>query len=171
MKKRENIIALSILYALILIGNIIPVIVNREETQITKYSVPAIMLMLIVIINGVLSYFLRHKGNYLVFRKHRPNEFASDKDYTCSEEYLKRFFGMLELYCAAIPFYIPQIFLTTSNIQTLWALFVFIVPQIIFLIQDIGHAANEFKQAENRRKQREEELKEQVRREEQGYWK
>ena len=171
MKKREKIITLSILYALLLIVNVIPVIVNREEAQITKYSVPAIMLMLFVIINGVFSYFLRHKGNYLMFRKYKPNEFASDKDYTYSEEYLKRFFGMLEIYCAAIPFYIPLIFLTTRNIQTLLTLLVFATPQIIFIIQGISHTAKEFKQAEIRKKQNEEELKEQERREEQGYWK
>ena len=169
--KKQNIIALCVFYGLLLIGNIIPVIIFKEDAQITKYSVPAIVIMSFVIFNGVVAFFLRHKGNYLIFKKHRANEFGSDKEYTFSQEYQKRFFLMLGIYCAAIPFYIPLIFLLTSYVQTLWVLVVLFVPQAIFIAQEIGDTMKDVKQAEIKRKQQEEELKEQQKREELGYWK
>ena len=169
--KKQNIITLCVFYGLLLIGNMIPVLVNIEDAQITKYSVPAIAVMTFVIFNGVLSFFLRHKGNYLIFKKHRANEFGSDKGHTFSEEYQKRFFKMLGIYCAAIPFYIPLIFLLTSYIQTLWVLVVFFVPQAIFIVQEIEETEKKVKEAKIRCKQIEEELKEQQKREELGYYK
>ena len=169
--KKQKIITLAVVYGLLVIGNIIPVLVNFEDAQITIYSIPAIFLMSVSVLHGTLSYFLRHKGNYLMLGRKNLELFAEEKDYTYSEKYLKRFFDMLELYCAAIPFYIPLIFLTETNIQTLWALVVFAFPQIVFVLQGIGDTMKEAKEAEIRRTLLEEERKEQERREEQGYWK
>jgi len=169
--KKQNIIALGIFHGLLWVGNIIAVVVNKDDAQITRYSVPAILLMALMSVNGALAYFLRHKGNYLIFKKHRPSAFGSDKDHTYSAEYQKRFFTMLNIYCAAIPFYIPLIFLLSSYVQTLWALVVFVLPQAFFIAQEIGDFRKDAKEAEIKRKKQDEELKEQQKREELGYWK
>ena len=95
--KKQNIIALGIFHGLLWVGNIIAVVVNKDDAQITRYSVPAILLMAFMSVNGALAYFLRHKGNYLMFKKYRPSEFSSDKDHTYSAEYQKRFFTMLNV--------------------------------------------------------------------------
>lgn len=102
--------------------------------------------MFLMIIHATLSYILRHKGNYLPFRRFtHPIPFASDKDYTFKDEYLNRFFIMLKVYCLAIPFYIPQIFLTSSYVATLWALVPFIIPQLVYVIIGIADTLSEVK--------------------------
>jgi len=157
------------LYALVLMINIAIVIAFKNQAAVSVYSLPAIFLMLVMIITAALSYFLRHKGNYLPFRRHSA-PFSADKDYTFKDEYQNRFFLMLKIYCLAIPFYIPQIFLASSYIQSLWALAVFFAPQIVFVGMGITDTLKDVKEDRVKKEQLEKERLEQERREENGKW-
>lgn len=132
MKKRN--VLYFLLYAVILMINILIVLSKKSSMAISEFSIPALFLMIAMIINGILSYLLRHKGNGLTFSRFDCNPFAPDRDYTFEESYTKRFFIMLKIYCLVIPFYIPQIFFASNYLQTLWALLTFFIPQIVFII-------------------------------------
>ena len=121
-------------FVLVLIVNLIIVLCQLSNATVSCFSLPAIFLMFMMSIQAILSYILRHKGNYLHFNRSHPNPFAPDEDYTFKSEYLNRFFFMLKIYCLAIPFYIPQIFLTSSYIMSLWALVPYFSPQIVYIV-------------------------------------
>lgn len=128
--------------------------------------------MIIMVIQAILSYVLRHKGNYLPFRRFgHPNPFTTDKDYTFKDSYVNRFFFMLKVYCLAIPFYIPQIFLTSSYFESLWALVVFFFPQIVYVIMEIADTLKDVKEDKAKKEQLDKERLAQERREELGKWK
>lgn len=158
-----------IIYTVVLIVNILIVLSQMDNADISRFSLPALFLMLIMIIHAILSYLLRHKGNYLPFRRFaHPNPFAADKDYTYKNEYLSRFFFMLKVYCLVIPFYIPQLFFTSSYIQTLWALVPFFLPQIAYVVIGIRDTLSDVKKDKAKKEQLEKERLEQERREQLG---
>ena len=129
-------------------------------------------LMIIMIIHVAMSYVLRHKGNYLPFRRFgHPNPFTTDKDYTFDELYIKRFYIMLKIYCLAIPFFIPQIFLTSTYFESLWALCTFFSPQVVYVIMGIINTLKEVKEDKAKKEQLEKERLLQEQREELGKWK
>jgi len=72
---------------------------------------------------------------------------------------------MLKIYCLAIPFYIPQVFLTSSYIGSLWALFVFVSPQIVYVIMGIVDTSKDVKENKLKEQQLEKERIAQERRE------
>ena len=165
---KKNTLLYFIIYSIVLITNVLIVLLHISNASISSFSLPAIFLMAAMIINAIISYCLRHKGNYLPFiRLARPNPFLSDRDYTFEDEYLNRFFFLLKVYCLVIPFYIPQIFLASSHLQSLWALVPFFVPQAVHIVMGIRGTLREVKKEE----QLKEELLEQERREELGEWK
>ncbi len=121
-----------IFYTVVLIINMFIVLINKDSAKVSNFSLPSILLMIIMIIHAIVSYVLRHKGNYLPFRRFgHPNPFAADKDYTFKELYIKRFFFMLKIYCFVIPFFIPQIFLTSTYFESIWALITFLTPSCL----------------------------------------
>ncbi len=160
-----------ITYAVVLIVNVLVVCIKINNASITSFSLPAIFLMFVMIIHAVLSYFLRHKGNALLFRRGGVfNIFFHDKDYTFDNAYLSRFFLMLKVHCIAIPFYIPQIFFTSSAIATLWALVPCSFPQIVYIIIGISDTLKEVKEDKAKKEQLERDRINQERREELGKW-
>lgn len=159
------------IYILLFALNLTPVIVFNSQADFLPFSIPALILMVLVIVNGIVAYIFRHKGNFLYFRKIHPNIFSTDKEYTLTSEYSRKFKFMLEVYAAAIPFYIPLIFFTSSWKESLWVLPVFLIPQIIFVIQDIIETIKNQKQHKIKMQQQEEELRKQQQREELGHWK
>jgi len=91
MKKRG--VLYLLLYAVVLMINMLIVLCQTSNIAISRFSLPALFLMIIMAIHALLSYLLRYKGNYLQFRRFgRPNPFATDKKYTFNELYIKRFF-------------------------------------------------------------------------------
>lgn len=169
MKKRN--VLYFLLYAVILIINILIVLSKKSSMTISEFSIPALFLMIAMIINGVLSYLLRHKGNGLTFSRFHCNPFAPDRDYTFEESYTKRFFIMLKIYCLVIPFYIPQIFFASNYFQTLWALLTFAIPQIVFIIMGVTDTLKDVKEYKAKTEQLEKERLLQEQREELGKWK
>lgn len=169
MKKRN--VLYFLLYAVILMINILIVLSKKSSMAISEFSIPALFLMIAMIINGILSYLLRHKGNGLTFSRFDCNPFAPDRDYTFEESYTKRFFIMLKIYCLVIPFYIPQIFFASNYLQTLWALLTFFIPQIVFIIMGVTDILKDVKEYKAKTKQLEKERLLQEQREELGKWK
>ena len=169
MKKRN--VLYFLLYAVILMINILIVLSKKSSMAISEFSIPALFLMIAMIINGILSYLLRHKGNGLTFSRFDCNPFAPDRDYTFEESYTKRFFIMLKIYCLVIPFYIPQIFFASNYLQTLWALLTFFIPQIVFIIMGVTDVLKDVKEYKAKTKQLEKERLLQEQREELGKWK
>lgn len=170
MKKRTWLY--FIIYGLVLAVNLLVLFCQKNNTDISFHSLPAIILMFLMMIHAASSYILRHKGNYLPFKRFTHLiPFASDKDHTYKAEYLNRFFIMLKVYCLAIPFYIPQIFLTSSYAETLWALVPFFMPQLIYVIMGIADTLSDVKEDKIKKTQSEKERLEQERREAQGKWK
>lgn len=169
MKKRN--VLYFLLYAVILMINILIVLSKKSSMAISEFSIPALFLMIAMIINGILSYLLRHKGNVLTFSRFDCNPFAPDRDYTFEESYTKRFFIMLKIYCLVIPFYIPQIFFASNYLQTLWALLTFFIPQIVFIIMGVTDILKDVKEYKAKTEQLEKERLLQEQREELGKWK
>lgn len=169
MKKRN--VLYFLLYAMILMINILIVLSKKSSMAISEFSIPALFLMIAMIINGILSYLLRHKGNGLTFSRFDCNPFAPDRDYTFEESYTKRFFIMLKIYCLVIPFYIPQIFFASNYLQTLWALLTFFIPQIVFIIMGVTDVLKDVKEYKAKTEQLEKERLLQEQREELGKWK
>lgn len=169
MKKRN--VLYFLLYAVILMINILIVLSKKSSMAISEFSIPALFLMIAMIINGILSYLLRHKGNGLTFSRFDCNPFAPDRDYTFEESYTKRFFIMLKIYCLVIPFYIPQIFFASNYLQTLWALLTFFIPQIVFIIMGVTDVLKDVKEYKAKAEQLEKERLLQEQREELGKWK
>ena len=169
MKKRN--VLYFLLYAVILMINILIVLSKKSSMAISEFSIPALFSMIAMIINGILSYLLRHKGNGLTFSRFDCNPFAPDRDYTFEESYTKRFFIMLKIYCLVIPFYIPQIFFASNYLQTLWALLTFFIPQIVFIIMGVTDVLKDVKEYKAKTEQLEKERLLQEQREELGKWK
>lgn len=169
MKKRN--VLYFLLYAVILMINILIVLSKKSSMAISEFSIPALFLMIAMIINGILSYLLRHKGNGLTFSRFDCSPFAPDRDYTFEESYTKRFFIMLKIYCLVIPFYIPQIFFASNYLQTLWALLTFFIPQIVFIIMGMTDVLKDVKEYKAKTEQLEKERLLQEQREELGKWK
>ena len=169
MKKRN--VLYFLLYTVILMINILIVLSKKSSMAISEFSIPALFLMIAMIINGILSYLLRHKGNGLTFSRFDCNPFAPDRDYTFEESYTKRFFIMLKIYCLVIPFYIPQIFFASNYLQTLWALLTFFIPQIVFIIMGVTDILKDVKEYKAKTEQLEKERLLQEQREELGKWK
>lgn len=160
------------MYAVVLLINTLITLSQISNISVSRFSLPALFLMIIMVIHAVLSYLLRHKGNYLPFRRFGyPNPFAADKDYTFNEKYISHFFFMLKIYCLAIPFYIPQIFLTSSYVGSLWALVVFFSPQLIYVIMGIADTLKDVKEGKAKEEQLEKERLAQEKREELGKYK
>lgn len=161
-----------LLYTVVLIINMFIVWIYKDNARVSIFSLPSLLLMSIMIIHAIVSYVLRYKGNYLPFRSFgRPNPFTTDKDYTFNELYINRFFIMLKIYCLSIPFYIPQIFLTSSYMESLWALIVFFFPQFVYVIVGIVDTLKDVKESKVKTEQLEKERLAQERREELGKWK
>ena len=170
MKKRG--LLYFLVYVVILTTNVFLVLLNKDNARVSNFSLPAIFLMIIMIIHVAMSYVLRHKGNYLPFRRFgHPNPFTTDKDYTFDELYIKRFYIMLKIYCLAIPFFIPQIFLTSTYFESLWALCTYFSPQVVYVIMGIINTLKEVKEDKAKKEQLEKERLLQEQREELGKWK
>ncbi len=171
MKKR-TVLWVSLLFAVLFGTNILVVVLLREHAQLSAYSVPALVIMSVVILNGVLAWIFQDRGNYLHFRRYRPSLLGADHEaQTSSKAYCKEFYQSLLIYGAAIPFYIPLIFLLSEIKQTLWVLLVLFAPQLVFVIRDILRDIKEKEEHKAKQKQMEAELKEQQKREELGNWK
>ncbi len=174
MKKHKIInIAVACIIAVI---TILPLLLFRQNIRVTKYSIPAICLCAFHIIYGLLAYALRHKRNYLPYsvrllRHFAFNLFESDKDYTYTKEYNRRFFRMLAVYFAVVPMYIPCILLTSAAAAMPVAVLIFLFPQLLFLYVAIRDFSNDVKFARQRKRQLQMEKQEQERREKLGKWK
>ena len=155
----------------LLILNIIPLIIFRSQIQISTISIVMIALAGIIILNGVFACSLKHKGNFLVIGQYRHAAFSEDKDYTFTDEYEREFRWMLLVYCMAIPFYLPVICFAANWEQTLWALALFLAPQLIYVIHGIYQTVQVVKETKRREAQLQKEREEQEKREELGYWK
>ncbi len=161
---------IAILLFILSLLNIIPLFIFKDDIAISQYSIPPLMLMLIVIINGVLALIFKHKGNFFIIRKYN-NPFTNDKDYTFTPEYDKMFILSFAIYFAPIPFYLPLIFFTRNWAQTLFSLLLLALPQIIFIIQGMIETAKDVKADKIKKQQQEQKLREQQIREELGHWK
>lgn len=168
--KKSTLLYFAVLF-IVLIGNILIVLTQISNANISVFSYPAVFFMVLMITHATLAYLLRHKVNCLPFRRFAHiNPFASDKDVILKDKYLYRFFFMLKVYCLAIPFYIPQIFLTSNYIQSIWALVTFFCPQVVYIIMGVRDTFKDVKADKLKKEQLEQERLEQERREEQGKW-
>lgn len=176
MKRKKYLLYYVIAFAALLFLNILSVLIFRQHAQITKYSIPAIALMVFAILYGLAACIFKRTGNllrynyrflkYFIFKFFEP-----EKEYTFTVDYEERFNKMLAIYFLVIPFYIPCIFFSSTAATMPIAVIVFLVPQIIFVAWDIYDRIQYVKYKKQEARRLEEELKEQQRREEMGYWK
>lgn len=168
MKKR---LIFLLCFSVSLLMNIIPLFVFKERIAFCKYSYYSFIAMILIIANGIMSYFLRHKKNYLQFGTSRIGVFGPDRDFTFTEEYSRKFFWQFTVYWFSIPFYIPCMFFGTKPVHSLWTVGVIFAPQIIFIIYSIISALKDVKENRSTKQKQEQELKEQQQREELGHFK
>lgn len=180
MKRKKYIFYYAMAFAGLLFLNILSVIIFRNHAQITKYSIPAIALMVFAILYGLAACIFKRTGNFLRYNYRFLkyfifNFFEPEKEFTFTVDYEDRFNKMLAIYFIVIPFYIPCIFFSSTAATMPIAVIVFLVPQIIFVAWDIfdrtQYVKYNVKYKKQEAKRLEEELKEQQRREEMGRWK
>ena len=134
MKKRVLFIGLLTLSILI---NSATLLIFKNSILLSTQSIVSVIIMLLVTTNGIISYFFRHKGNYLSFGKPRGSALSADKDYTFTKEYNKEFFWQFTVYCFSIPFYIPCVFFVAKWEDLLWTLTILLIPQFIYIVYGI----------------------------------
>lgn len=168
MKKRLIFIFFMSISILI---NTIPLFVFKHSIAFSMLSRFPLIVMILVSVNGILSYFFRHKRNFLHFGTPRGSIVVTNKDYIFSKEYIREFYWNFIVYCFAIPFYIPCIFFSTKPIHSLWTLCVLSAPQIVFIVYGIMNTLKDVKEDKLKKEQLAKERLEQERREELGKWK
>ncbi len=149
--------------------NIIPLFVFREMA--VDFSFVAFAFMILSAVKAGLAFFLRHKGNILVSGWPRGLDsvfMLPDEEHTFTSEYRDRFYWMYLVFCAVIPFYIPCIFFPASGAHTLWPLFVFVAPYIVYIAYGSIMMFQKVKKDKAKKQQLEMELKKQQIREEMG---
>ena len=167
MKRRKIFICI---FAVSLLINVIPLLIFKDKAAITYFSWFPMILMLIESVNGVIAFFLRHKGNYFTDGYRSIHIFSEDKDYTFTKEYKDEFFWQFCLYWFAVPFYIPCIFFVSGGWRKfLWTACVFFTPYLVYFIYYISKEIKAEKEYQIRKKKQEQELKEQMLREEMGH--
>lgn len=152
-----------------LLVNIIPLFIFEDDIALTKLSRFPKILMILVTINGVISYFLRHVGNYLTFGGYRVAFWNLISKETLRPEYENEFFWQFTLYWFAIPFYLPCIFFASENVHTLWAVLVLVFPQIVYIAYEIRSMVKAEKEERPLEDKIQRELKDPQSREEHGY--
>lgn len=176
MKREKHMLYYTIAFVALLLLNILSVVIFREYAGITKYSIPAIALMIFAILYGLAACVFKRTGNFLRYNYRFLKYFIfkffdQEKEYTFTVDYEERFYKMLAIYFIVIPFYIPCIFFS-RNVSTMpIAIIVFLVPQIVFICLDIADRMRSVKYRKQEERRQDEERKEQERREEMGYWK
>ena len=170
MKKRIVVICFFLFSLLI---NIIPLFVFKDKVGFSFVSIFSALAMIGIVMNGIQSYLFRHKTNYISFGTIRgiTTMYGPDREVTFTKEYIRKFYWQFIVYWVAIPFYIPCIFFSTEVIHLLWILGVLFVPQVVYLADIIVGLPNHLKENRDYREKREQELEEQKKREELGYFK
>lgn len=158
-------------FALSVLINIVPLLIFRDSMVFSEQSIASAGIMILVSANGILSYFLRHKGNFLSLRRRQFGAFSANKDYTYTKEYNREFFWQFLVYCLAIPFYIPCIFFVSKWPHLLWTLCVLFAPQVIYIVYGISNTLKDVKEYRLAKQKKEQELKEQMQKEELGRFK
>ena len=176
MKRKRYILYYVIAFSVLLSLNILSVVIFRKHAAITKYSIPAIVLMVFAILYGFAACILKRTGNFLRYNYHFLKYFIfycfrEEKEITFTVDYEERFYKMLAIYFIVIPFYIPCIFFSSTAATMPIAVIVFLVPQIIFVAWEILDKARDVKYRKQEAMRVEQELQEQQRREEMGRWK
>ena len=170
MRKRNIFICI---FAISLLINVIPLLIFRDKAAVSINSLLPILTIICMSFNGVRAFLYRHIGNYLELDRHRLWTyiyFSEEKDYTYTEEYEREFFWQFCLYWFAVPFYIPCIYFVSGPLGSLlWTACVTFTPQLVYFIYDIANAIKAEKEYQIRKKKQEQELKEQMLREELGH--
>ena len=167
MKKRIVVICF---FLLSLVINIIPLFVFKDKVGFSNVSYYPLIVMIAMSFNGLFAYIFRYKGNYLELRRGRLISFF-DQDSAFTEEHTKKFYWQFIVYWFSIPFFVPCIAFCTMPIHCLWAFCVVLAPQMVYFINDILEYSRERKEIRRENKKREQELEEQRKREELGYFK
>lgn len=169
-----------IIACVIVLVSVLPMLIFMQNLQITKYSVPAICLLVFHLLYGLFAYMYQNKGNYLRFSAYFIRRmdilfFSKDEEYTYTATYEKNFDRMLAIYYSVIPMYLPCIFLTSKPSQMPIALIVFLIPQAIFIFKESKEKIAYIKERKRMKQLKEEELqkqlREQERKESMGKWK
>lgn len=176
MKKRKKILIFISLLAFSVLINIIPLFVFKDKFAISERSYSSffpIIIMILVSINGITAYFLRHKCNLLEFELGLAYRvfliFSDDQDYTFTEKYINNFYWDSLIYWFAVSFYIPCIFFISEWWhKIIWTFCVYSAPHIIYLILGIFDIAKDVKEYRLNQQKQAQELKEQMAREEMG---
>ena len=162
---------LAVLISLLL--NMIPVVLLWEQAGVTIFSSFPLLCLIVALSNGFVACVCKHKGDYFGMRKWGTliPFFQSDREYTFTEEYDRKFRWMLLVYFLPVPCYLPIILLANSMWDMLWALLVLLAPQIVYITVDVKEFVKEVKEQKEKEAKQERERLEQERREELGHWK
>ena len=167
---KKKIVFLCFLAVSVLL-NLIPLFVFKNNITFPEHSYFPIIAMTLLSLNGILSYILRHKNNYLSFGTPRGRALGADQTHTFSKEYRREFYWQFIVYWVAIPFHIPCIFFSNKPIHSIWTLCVIFAPQLVFVIYGLINTFKDVKESRSKQLEQEKELKEQQRREESGHFK
>ena len=165
--KIKRVIICAVIVFIMLLG-VIPLLIFREKANITAYSIPAIVVLVGVTINGLLALASKDKHAFSFFDRCHSHYYKYNRPTTVQ---LKEFYLYALIYFAPIPLYIPIVFFATSYVQSLWCLLLLLIPEFTFIFLEMRLHFLERKQEKQKEQRELEEKKEQERREELGRWK
>ncbi len=165
-----------VIYLFVLALNILPIFLFRESAGWHDLSWLACLLMVAMIVYVGLLYLLRNRGNMLfsgftrMFSTALLQMTTPEKGRTEAQK--KIFSKMFFVWCAAIPFCLPPIFLARSDFfQTLiWLVGIVMAPGVIILAMRMLDFSKLIKAEKQKQEQMEEERRRQEQREEMGKW-
>ena len=172
--KKKTIVFFSF-FLLSLLINIIPVFIFRDKAHFSHISIYAVITMLVMSGHGVFCYIFRNKYNFLLPAESAFERIAIIADpphpLTITEAYKREFCWQFIVWWCAITFCIPCIFFSTEDIHLLWIIGVVLAPQIIYFAYYTVKLKEEFRKRREARLKLKQELEEQKKREELGYYK
>ena len=155
--------------------NAIPLLIFMDNAEISIYSLLPIFALLCALIVGIAAYVERYKGNFLYYPRPRRIRLSEPPKYDArvfTKEYQNEFFWQFCVYWFVIPFYIPCIFFFSENwVCALWLLGLVLAPFLVYFVYHVYVMIKSEKDYKLRKQRREQELKEQMLREELGHFK
>lgn len=167
-----KIIVYTVISVAVLILNIVPIIIFRDNVTITSYSIPSIVFAVCSIVFAVFAILFRERINLFCLNLYIIHKILN-KSYNESEEYKNDFLMFAFIYCAAIPTYITlSLFVNNVYASFMRPIDVCIVRNVVTIV--FGLVPPFVKNIKSKKQQHlkdESDRKEQERRESSGEWK
>jgi hypothetical protein len=102
----------------ILIVSILPIVVFKENAEITKYSVLSVIFAVCSVVYAIIAFSFRERFDLFFLNLYIIAKLFN-KSYNETQEYKADFLRSAFVFCAGIPFYITVSFFVASSLLLL----------------------------------------------------